>query len=383
MNFSRIYLFGLILLVSFTACKQTTQEPPLPSTQADFSFQGTNNFYPPCTVGFTDQSLLAQSYQWDFGNGQSSNEQNPTVVYETFGDFTAKLTVSPLHDVYYNNLVREELITIRDPDELPKKTLYFTDRDSYNVKYVRLDGKPLVIKEFEHTGLSKPYGCVIDTVNAKVLVGDYSLGVIYRYDLDGSNLETILDNAVDPNLDYPLGIEIINGLLYWCREGGIYRSNLDGTGSEPFLELTTSSPPEMPVDLTYDPVNDKIYFTNDKYDYSGGVYVVNADGTGLTGIVSGTDGGATVVDYVNGRLFYADWLQGMCMNNLDGTNEVVINTDLLENFCWGMDIDIEGGFVYWSNKADGIIVRANLDGSNQTDWITGQYPHAIAIDKPR
>jgi serine protease len=49
----------------------------------------------PLTVDFIDQSAYANSWLWDFGDGTTSTEQNPshTYMYRNTGDFTVTLTV--------------------------------------------------------------------------------------------------------------------------------------------------------------------------------------------------------------------------------------------------------------------------------------------------
>ncbi len=46
------------------------------------------------SVQFTNQSSNADSYLWDFGDGQSSTEANPTHVYASTGNFPVKLTAT-------------------------------------------------------------------------------------------------------------------------------------------------------------------------------------------------------------------------------------------------------------------------------------------------
>jgi uncharacterized repeat protein (TIGR01451 family) len=49
----------------------------------------------PLTVNFTDQSMGdITSWSWDFGDGGSSTQQNPSHIYNTTGDFTVSLTVT-------------------------------------------------------------------------------------------------------------------------------------------------------------------------------------------------------------------------------------------------------------------------------------------------
>jgi PKD repeat protein len=46
----------------------------------------------PCTVAFSNTSQNADTYRWDFGNGDSSNDMNPTYTFKSSGQFIVKLT---------------------------------------------------------------------------------------------------------------------------------------------------------------------------------------------------------------------------------------------------------------------------------------------------
>lgn len=56
---------------------------------ADFSFVNNNG-----TVSFTDLSTNATSWFWDFGDGNTSTQQNPTHTYNPVGNYTATLTIN-------------------------------------------------------------------------------------------------------------------------------------------------------------------------------------------------------------------------------------------------------------------------------------------------
>ena len=60
---------------------------------SDFTTNTTNGTAP-LTVQFNDTSTNATNWNWDFGDGTTSTEQNPTHTYNTPGTYTIKLTVT-------------------------------------------------------------------------------------------------------------------------------------------------------------------------------------------------------------------------------------------------------------------------------------------------
>ncbi|HRU18555.1 MAG TPA: PKD domain-containing protein [Bacteroidia bacterium] len=67
------------------------QNPTGPT--AAFTFTG-GGCQAPCIVSFTDASIDATSWNWDFGDGQTSTQQNPTHTYTTGNNFSVQLSVS-------------------------------------------------------------------------------------------------------------------------------------------------------------------------------------------------------------------------------------------------------------------------------------------------
>ena len=57
-------------------------------TDASFSYTQSN-----LTVDFTASQVGANSYSWDFGDGNNSSVQNPQHIYATSGTYTVELTV--------------------------------------------------------------------------------------------------------------------------------------------------------------------------------------------------------------------------------------------------------------------------------------------------
>ena len=60
--------------------------------EADFSFGGNG-----LTVEFTNNSANATSYLWDFGDGNTGTDNNPTHTYATAGTYTVTLTATYLY----------------------------------------------------------------------------------------------------------------------------------------------------------------------------------------------------------------------------------------------------------------------------------------------
>jgi hypothetical protein len=398
MNMKTKILFAAFLLpVVFlmTGCEDKELGNPLPSTVANFSYTMTNNGYAPCEVDFTNLSLNASGYHWDFGNGETSSETNPTITYDSVGIYSVSLTCASVNDVYYNKLIKSVLIIAKDPAALPKQVLYFTSRNPEGGAghYVVLSDSTKQIIDFDPVDLNRPYGIAADTTSRKVFITDFNLGCIYSFDADGKNPDTILSINVPGQeiVDYPEGIFTKDNKIYWGRPGGIYRSNFDGTQPELHIEMSLTVAPEYPIDMQYDPVSDRIYFVNDRTDYTGGLFYIKFDEQNATPIIPDIDGTAIEVDFETGKIYMAVFAvdgsliteNGMYMCNLDGS-ELTKFGDFGAKATWGIAIDHEQDKLFWGYKIsnsdpDGKIIRANLDGSNQEDWITGISPHAMQI----
>lgn len=386
-------IYFLILLPALfiaSGCQKYEVGNPPASTVANFTFSATNGSNAPCVVTFTNTSLNAKGYLWDFGNGKTSTEANPVVNFDTIGLFTVTLTCTPFNDVHYNQLVKTVVINIKDPNAGLIQVFYFTVRgtDNGGVKMVLLNEEAPVVTDFASVPLPRPYGITVDTAHSKVYVADYSINTIYRFNADGSNPQKILDGAV-PGQEIcvsPEALMVVGDKLYWGSPGGIFRCNLDGTNPEIFNPNF-----EYPLDMQYDPILNKIYLVNDKTDFSGGYFSVNFDGSGLTENIPDIDGTAFEVNAETGKVYIAGYASagtvmpenGIYMSNIDGTQLSKIGEYGLKA-TWGIAIDHKRNKLFWSFKnsnsaPDGKIIRSNLDGSEQEDWLTGVSPHAMEV----
>ncbi|MBK9175389.1 MAG: PKD domain-containing protein [Flavobacteriales bacterium] len=105
--------FTITLVVSGTACADTATQvititPPLPTA----SFLGQGEGCAPLTVSFTNTSLMAQSYQWNFGDGGTSTADNPTYIYNVPGVYSVTLTAFGIGGAV-NTAVKVDSVVVR------------------------------------------------------------------------------------------------------------------------------------------------------------------------------------------------------------------------------------------------------------------------------
>lgn len=79
-------------VITITACKKEATGELTPVT-ANFTYTSTHN-YAPAEFYFTNKSLYATSYNWDFGDGTTSKESSPIHTYAAAGTYDVKLVAS-------------------------------------------------------------------------------------------------------------------------------------------------------------------------------------------------------------------------------------------------------------------------------------------------
>ena len=79
-----------------------------------FNSNATFSCDAPFVVDFSDNTLGAISWNWDFGNGNTSNLQNPTEVFTSMGNYTISLIVTDFN-MCSNTLVSTNYIVVDKP----------------------------------------------------------------------------------------------------------------------------------------------------------------------------------------------------------------------------------------------------------------------------
>lgn len=159
-------------------------------------------------------------------------------------------------------------------------------------------------------------------------------GEILSSALDGSDVRTLFD-GLSAAVPAGLSVDAEHHKVYWANNGSdeIQRADLDGTDQEAFLSGVTN-----PVGVEVDEANDKVYWT--------------------------TQGRPSAVRRAD----------------LDGSNVETVAT--LSGSGAEVEVAPSRGHVYWVDFEANAIQRANLDGSDVTDLITGidDQPRGLALD---
>lgn len=358
----------LIAILIFVGCKQEKYDfNDLGNPVKSFYTNTSGELLINQSIAFMNESLNAETYFWDFGDGTTSTDKNPTKIFAEGGVYTVKLrAVGAAGTGNYS----KSLIVI-DPDVVVP-----TDKFMYFIEYG--GSAPAIKKVSLNLGSSPEFvvslagkggvGLAVDSINGKIYYTDFEddstpNGKIWRMNLDGTNFETIVSGITDP---YSITINVAAGKIYWADDdGNISRANLDGSGLErQFVKVSGGGM----RGIAFNSKTNIIYF----YDVSNDELLsVNANGTGKTVLISGVYGYGIFVDEVNNKLYFQDSYEDALMqSNLDGTGMVKI-ADAPDR-AYGIGIDYVTKKIYWSNRNGNIINRSNLDGTKvELNFLSG------------
>ncbi len=90
MNKSIKLLSFLLIFISITSCESNDDEIAKKSLKAGYTYVREASAG---TITFINTSEMADSYDWDFGDGTTSTSMNPTKVFQETGEYVVTLTV--------------------------------------------------------------------------------------------------------------------------------------------------------------------------------------------------------------------------------------------------------------------------------------------------
>jgi len=122
---ARFFALALIPLFALSSCEEESVLDPV----ASFQYEASESNY--LEIVFSNFSENAVSYSWDFGDGETSSEENPTHEYASEGTYTVVLTAMNEEDV---SATYQQDIEVTDPDAAYK---LLTGEDSKTWKLYR------------------------------------------------------------------------------------------------------------------------------------------------------------------------------------------------------------------------------------------------------
>lgn len=173
-------LFSLLLGAAvMCSCGGGDDSAPKPTAAFDYEADGLE-------VTFTNKSTNATSFSWDFGDGETSTDQNPVHTYDAYGVYTVKLSATG--DGGTATSLPDELTIAKSSPVVIDGT--FTDWATIPVASASVDGNGGTMHELKvDYDATKIY--VLITGQMK---GVY--GVFINSDYDGAT------GATSPNFDY-------------------------------------------------------------------------------------------------------------------------------------------------------------------------------------
>lgn len=111
-----VYDVQLVISSIWASCTDTLNRPALIKVrQPSANFSSTDlTACAPSVVNFTDLCVDADMYLWDFGDGTTSTNSNPSHIYNTPGNYTVSL-IAQSNLGCSDTIVRQEYIQVRGP----------------------------------------------------------------------------------------------------------------------------------------------------------------------------------------------------------------------------------------------------------------------------
>ena len=100
----------LVASVIITSCRKDPEPEPTAAVIASFQYEVSETNW--AEVTFTNYSVNATSHAWDFGDGNTSTETNPTHTFAEGGEYEVTLTATGLD----GSASKTETIAIVDPN---------------------------------------------------------------------------------------------------------------------------------------------------------------------------------------------------------------------------------------------------------------------------
>ena len=187
----------------------------------------------PLDVVFTDASTDTTSWLWDFGDGGSSTNQNPTHTYNSVGNFTVSLAATNVNGTVFEN--KTDYITVSAPVATPPVASFTTNVTEGSVSLAVLfndtstnsptswswdlgDGTTVTTQDVVHTYTSiGTYNVTLTVTNADG--SDTESKTIKVYSKTYFSGDRIWDENANQSTDYEWNAKSFSGFFYDLESG--------------------------------------------------------------------------------------------------------------------------------------------------------------------
>jgi len=318
--------------------------PEASTVDAQFSVESNET-----VITFINETRVAENagtvtYTWNFGDGTTSSEENPVHEYQEVGIYTVQLVAVSDNDL---DTFSREVVVLGSLDS----RLFYINGNQQEINELRGD------VSFSIDGIG--YGLDFDPANGKLYYTDDSNGLLMRANLDGSSIEEI---AAGFNSPRDVALNEAGDKAYVADRGAdaIYVVDI-ATGTSEVLYNTSNGLGELPVAIDY--YDGELYITCVEIGFET-VWKADASGSGIDNIIGFGAGGygyGLGLDKVNEKIYFDNQEDGVIMRaDLDGSNvEVVVEK---VGRVYGIAIDGVNGVLYFADNGDGLIKKTDLDG---------------------
>ncbi len=390
-----------MVLSMFSCVEKEPVYGNFPGKDVDFTYnvdgdEYTLDFYVVSTIKFNNTSSKSGSVTWDFGDGSTSSDQNPTHKYAQAGLYNVTLTVDGVGQRTYPLLIYDiapvlsvveqsaETVVINEVTVLLDIAL--PNPEDLECKYVWKFPEGTTLEDgtaiTEFTGYSHSDGSVDNPGRLKFKnIGSQKIELQTWFDVNGENRR-----LEDSYVNVQVGSSIPCPTLYYAVMGGNIKAYKlieperlpPGTKNMPF-DMGVSSG-NMPTNLVFATVEGRdyvyildcgkqYYYVNDENGVlgDGKISVMTADGTDVSTMVTNVGGQAFndpfqgCADQLNGYLYYTDRNTGIRRLPLTtrGERETTVYSSTAGYFCVNNMLNYYGNGIAYGAIHTGILQDKN------------------------
>jgi PGF-pre-PGF domain-containing protein len=328
---------------------------------ANFSANVASNDAP-LSVQFTDSSQNATGWNWDFGDGYTSTEQNPKHYYIKAGNYTVKLTAINGNST---NSKLAKIIVLQHP-----VYAYITNYNSGTVSIIDTATKNVI--DTVSVGIN-PYGVAVSSDESKVYVAN-----------KGNNTVSVIDTSINKvTATIPVGNQPV-GVAVNTDGTKVYVTN-DGDNTISVIDIATNAViatvpvGAYPTGVAVIPDGTKAFVASGISSNSI-VYVIDTAtntviatvpvGAGCMGVAANPDGTKVYVVNTNDNT----------VSVIDTATNTVIATVQVGSYPCGAEVNPDGTKVYVVNAKDN--TTSIIDTATNTVIATvpvGNYPTGVSV----